>query len=218
MRLILSPLRLAVFLLRTGSDAVHLNTSLDAKAYWRDLVYSIVARLLGRRVVNQIHGGAMPQDFFRGNAFLIWLLRRFLVSSDVVTVLSSAELVAYRAFDSRINVHLIPNAIDPVGLADQMRRYNTDGPLKLVYVGRLVRSKGLFELIDALAELKRAGRQFKLSIAGGGPDQSELTAALERAGLADRVRVLGSLFAEGKCRPLLESELVVLPTIHHERL
>ena len=160
----------------------------------------------------------MPQDFFRGNALLTGLLRRFLVSSDVVTVLSSAELAAYRAFDSRIKVHLIPNAIDPAGLADQMRPYNTDGPLKLVYVGRLVRSKGLFEVIDALAELKCAGRQFKLSIAGGGPDQSELTAALEKAGLGDRVRFLGSVFAVEKCRLWLDSDLFVFPTVHNEGL
>src|SRR6267378_1018955 len=99
MRFALSPLHLGLFLLRTGAEVVHLNASLDPKAYWRDLAYSIVARLLGRRVVNQIHGGPMPQDFFRGNVLLTWALRRFLVSSDVVTVLSSAELIGYRAFD-----------------------------------------------------------------------------------------------------------------------
>jgi glycosyltransferase involved in cell wall biosynthesis len=195
-RFILSPLLLALFLLRTGAEAIHLNTSLDAKAYWRDLAYSIVASLLGRRVVNQIHGGAMPQDFFRGSVFLTWVLRRFLVSCDVITVLSSAELSAYRVFDARLKVHRVPNAIDPAGLADQMRSFNTSGALKLVYVGRLVRSKGLFEVIEALMELKRAGREFELSIAGGGPDQGELMAALERADLKDRVRFLGSVFAE----------------------
>jgi len=218
MRFALSPFQLALFLLRTGADAVHMNVSLDAKSYWRDLVYSIVARLLGRRVVNQIHGGAIPQDFFGGNACLTWLLRRFLVSSDVVTVLSSAELAAYRAFDPRIEVHLIPNAIDPAGLADQARRYNTDAPLRLVYVGRLVRSKGLFEVVEALAELKRAGRQVKFCIAGGGPDEGELMAATERAGLEDRVRFLGSVFAEEKFRLWLESDVFVFPSYHKEGL
>jgi glycosyltransferase involved in cell wall biosynthesis len=212
MRFALSPFHLGLLLLRTRAEAVHINASLDRKAYWRDLAYSIVARLLGRRVVNQIHGGAMPQDFFRGNAFLTWILRRFLVSSDVVTVLSGAELAAYRAFDARIKVHLVPNAIEPAGLADQPRSYNTDGPLNLVYVGRLVRTKGLFELIEALKELKRAGREFKLSIAGGGPDQTELVAASERADLEDRVQFLGSVFAAEKCRLWLESDLFVLPS------
>lgn len=212
MRFTLSPLHLALFLLRTGAEVVHLNASLDPKGYWRDLVYSIVARLLGRHVVNQIHGGAMPQDFFQGNTFLTWILRRFLVSSDVVTVLSSAELTAYRAFDSRIKVHLVPNAIDPAGLADQKRSYNIDKPLKLVYVGRLVRSKGLFEVIEALKELKRAGREFRFSIAGQGQDQGEFMAASERAGLGDSVRFLGSVLAAEKRRLWLESDLFVFPS------
>jgi len=212
LRFTLSPLHLGLFLLRSGADAVHINASLDPRAYWRDLVYWIVARMLGRRVVNQVHGGAMPQEFFRGNALLTWILRRFLVSSDVVTVLSRAELIAYRAFDARMNVHLVPNAIDPAGLADQRRSYNTDRPLRLVYVGRLVRTKGLFEVIEALMHLKRAGRDFSLSLAGAGPDQGELAAAAQMADLKDRVRFLGSVFAAEKCRLWLESDLFVFPS------
>lgn len=212
MRFTLSPFQLALVLLRAGAEVVHLNVPLDRKGYWRDLAYAIVARSLGRRVVNQVHGGAMPQEFFRGNALLTWILRRFLVSSDVVTVLSSAELAAYRAFDSRMNVHLVPNAIDPAGLADQRRSYNTDRPLRLVYVGRLVRTKGLFEIVDALMELKRAGREFTLSLAGSGPDVGELMAAAQKADVKDRVRFLGSVFAADKYRLWLESDVFVFPS------
>jgi glycosyltransferase involved in cell wall biosynthesis len=212
LRFVFSPLHLGLFLLRSRADAVHLNTSLDPKAYWRDLVYWIVARMLGRRVVNQVHGGAMPQDFFRGSALLTWILRRFLVSSDVVTVLSNAELNAHRAFDARINVHLVPNAIDPAGLADQRRSYNIDRPLRLVYVGRLVRTKGLFEVVDALMRLKRAGREFTLTLAGTGSDEAELMAAAQRADLEDRVQFLGSVFAEEKHRLWLETDLFVFPS------
>jgi glycosyltransferase involved in cell wall biosynthesis len=216
-RIALSPFQLALFLVRTRAAAVHMNASLDPKGYWRDLAYSVVARLLGRRVVNQIHGGAMPQEFFRGSALLTWVLRRFLVSSDVVTVLSSAELAAYRAFDARINVHWVPNAIDPAGLADQPRSWNSDRPLKLIYLGRLLRAKGLFELIDALAELKRAGRAYQVSVAGEGPDRDELIAASRRAGLSDRVAFPGSVLAAEKFRLLLKSDVFLLPS-HMEGL
>src|SRR6266851_1024413 len=215
-RVILGPLHFALYMLRTGAEVVHLNVPLDLKGYWRDLAFWTVDKLVGRRVVSKNKGGAMPQDFFRGNAFLTWVLRRFLVSSDVVMVLSSAELFAYQAFDARINIHLVPNAIDPAGLADQTRSYNTNRPLKLVYVGRLVRAKGLFEVIEALMELKRAGREFELSIAGGGPDQCELMAASESAGLNGRRHLLGSVRGEKKRRLWLDSDLFVIPTYHRE--
>jgi glycosyltransferase involved in cell wall biosynthesis len=218
LRFAFSPAQLALFLLRTGARIVHINASLDPKSYWRDVCYWAVAKLLGRRVVSQIHGGAMPQEFFRGSALLTWILRRFLVSSDSVAVLSSAELAAYRAFDPRINVRLVPNAIDPAGLADQARPYNTGGPLKLAYVGRLIRSKGLFEVIEALAKLKRDGRKFTLSVAGDGPDRGDLLAAVRKADLEDRVHFLGGLFAAGKYRLWLDSDLFVFPTYHREGL
>lgn len=216
-RFALSPAQLALLLLRSGADIVHLNVSLDARGYWRDLVYWAVARLLRRRVVNQIHGGAMPQDFFRGNALLTWTLRRFLVSSDSVTVLSSAELKAYRAFDARIKVRLVPNAIDPAGLLDQERATGRPGPLRLAYLGRLARAKGLLELVAALALLSGAGRQFTLGIAGSGPLEAELVAAVRAAGLAERVRFLGNLSGAAKARLFLEAEVFALPS-HFEGL
>lgn len=218
LRFALSPAQLAVMLLRTGAEVVHLNASLDQKSYWRDLCYCAVAKLLGRCVVNQIHGGAMPQDLFRGSALLTWILRRFLVSSDSVAVLSSAEVAAYRAFDARINVRLVPNAIDPAGLADQSRSFNRDRPLRLVYVGRLVRTKGLFEVIEAMAALRRGGRDVSLRIAGEGPDQAALMAASQRAGLGDRIRFLGGVFAAEKSRLWLDADVFVFPTYHREGL
>ena len=63
-----------------------------------------------------------------------------------------------------------------------------------------------------LAELKRAGRDFRLSIAGAGPDQGELMAATQAAGLLDRVEFLGSVFAAEKCRLWLNSDVFVFPT------
>lgn len=217
LRLLLGPLQLALLLWRTKADAVHLNASLDARGYWRDLAYWAVARLLGRRVVNQIHGGPVPQKFFRGNAALTWLLRRFLVASDAVTVLSAVELAAYRAFDPRIRVRLVPNAIDPAGLADAARAYNVEQPLRLVYVGRLLRAKGLFETIDALRALRRGGREFEFRIAGDGPDGAELKRAVDAAGLRDRVRFLGPVHGADKTRLWLQSDVFVFPS-HAEGL
>jgi glycosyltransferase involved in cell wall biosynthesis len=212
LRYTFSPLQLGLFLLRTRTNIVHMNTSLERNAYWRDLAYLAVSKLLRRQVVSQVHGGALPQQFFEGSLLLTNLLRRFLLWSDAVAVLSSTELAAYRAFDARTNVHLIPNAIDPAGLVDQVRSYNTDQAIRLVFVGRLVRSKGVFEIVEALAQLKRGGREFHLSIAGDGSDHDELVAATVQAGLAECVTFLGAVFNADKHRLWLASDLFVFPT------
>lgn len=211
-RMVSSPFMLAAFLLHHRPDIVHLNTSLDQKAYWRDLVYLWVARLMGRKVLNQIHGGAMPQDFFSRSRFLTWVLRRALLASHAVSVLSSEELRAYQAFDPRINVHLVPNAIEVDDLIDVPRASNRDNPLRLVYVGRLVATKGLFEVIEALKLLKSRSVHFSMQIAGGGPDDATLRKAMSKVGLEREVNFLGPVFGEAKHRLWLESDVFVFPT------
>ena len=49
LRLAASPFALAAAVLRRGAAVVHLNTSLNAKAWWRDLVYLLVAKACGTR-------------------------------------------------------------------------------------------------------------------------------------------------------------------------
>ena len=102
-RFVFSPMQLAAFIVVRRPRIVHINTSMDRKAFWRDLSYLMVARLLGCRVVNQIHSGSAPQSLFT-NPILTMVLKRFLLASHVVAVLSSEAMRSYAAFDQRIAV------------------------------------------------------------------------------------------------------------------
>jgi len=217
-RFFLSPFQLAIFLARSRVDIVHLNTSLDAKAYWRDLTYLIVAKLLRCRVVNQIHGGPNPVDFFPRSVWLTWILRQFLVRSDAVTVLSSGEFAAYTSFDLRINVRLVPNAIESSALIDEPGSVNTHEPLRLIYVGRIIEAKGLFDTVEALRQLRQQGRRFTFVVAGTGRDEARLREAVRAAGVEDCTRMLGGVFGAAKNRLWLESDVFLFPTRHMEGL
>ncbi|MDD4927453.1 MAG: glycosyltransferase family 4 protein [Methylotenera sp.] len=218
LRFILSPLQLAVMLLRYRIDVVHINTSMNTNAFWRDLTYLLVARLLRRRVVNQIHSGSSPAALF-SSPFLKWLLRRFLLAADVVTVLSSETLAFHKAFDERIHVELVPNAIDTSGLlsVDRISR-EISAPVRLVYVGRIVRSKGLIDSLHALKMLKDQGAAFSLAVAGTGPDEAEVRQLAASLELSEMVTFLGPVFGEAKKSLWLSSDIQLFPTYHNEGL
>jgi glycosyltransferase involved in cell wall biosynthesis len=143
---------------------------------------------------------------------LTWILRQFLVRSDAVTVLSTGEFAAYSAFDSRIKLHLVPNAIDLSGLIDKPRLVNRDEPLRLVYIGRLIEAKGLFDIVTALRQLRQQGRRFTFMVAGTGPDERRLREAVQGSGIADCTRLLGAVFGAAKNRLWLESDVFVFPS------
>ncbi len=217
-RFVFSPFQLATFIIRHKPKIVHINTSMDVKAFWRDLSYLMVARMMGCKVVNQFHSGSAPSSLF-ANPVLSYLLRRFLLASHVVTVLSSEALRSHKAFDERIAVALVPNAIDTTGLLDVKRESsNPATPLKLVYVGRIVRSKGLLDVLAALKLLENSGLQFSLKVAGSGPDEAEVLKLISNLELDAEVTLLGPVFGGTKNKLWLNSDVQVFPTYHNEGL
>lgn len=217
-RYIKSPFDLFVKILKLNPEIVHINTSINRKAFSRDFIYFWISRILRVKIIYQIHGGELPKIFIRGNIILDYLFRKTLISADIVLVLSKEEFHAYSEFDSKINVAHVPNAIDNSKFAQVSKIYNKIQPLRLVYIGRLIRSKGLFEVIEALKIYKRRGGNFIFNIAGIGPDEKEILLNVKDAGLSKEVKFLGAIFSERKNDLWLSSDIFLFPTWHKEGL
>jgi glycosyltransferase involved in cell wall biosynthesis len=211
-RILFGPLKFSCYVHGHAPDIVHINTSLRRKSYWRDLVFLAVARLFGAKVVYQVHGGALPADFFPGNGFLGGILRWTLKAADVVVLLADFQLTAYRAFAPEARLEVIPNGIDVTGLSGERSSAKATGPLRLIYLGRLVRTKGLFEMLEAVTLLTEEGRDVELTVAGSGPDEDELRARAGADSLRNRVHFVGPIFDEAKNHLLCASHVFLFPT------
>jgi len=213
LRLLASPFALALAIAARGAAIVHLNTSLDPRAFWRDAVYLLVARACGARVVFQVHGGALPREFCRGRAWLVALVRAALRLADAVVVLARSELDAYREFVPDRYVVSIPNAIDGARFAALARRRSEPGStLRLAYVGRLARGKGLDELLQGLKLARAQGARARLAIAGSGPEEQRLRRLAEQCGLGGDAVFVGPVRGERKLALLAAADVAVLPS------
>lgn len=218
-RFLMSPFALATEIIVVAPDIVHLNTSLDQKAFWRDVVYLIIAKLFQKRVVYQIHGGDLPQQFFGGDSILTSLLRRLLRWPDAVVLLASVEREAYQQFSKFNHLLVIPNAINLDDYAEQGRKQNESGVIKLGYIGRLAHNKGIYEAIEALKILRNTrNEKVTLAIAGSGPAEEDLRAEVQSQGLDKDVIFAGELFGEQKKNFWRQMDVFVFPTFHREGL
>ena len=212
-RFLFSPLALALAIFIHHASVVHINTSLNARAYWRDLVYMVVAKLCLTRVVYQVHGGALPQQFFAKSRLLSSFLRFTLRMPDLVVVLAQVELEAYRRFVPTQHVVAMPNGIDcrpyePIPTV----RSAADQPLRLLYIGRLAREKGLYETLQALRIAHELGIEARLVIAGAGNEQARLRRYAQALGLAGRVCFTAPVFGIDKLKLLAGCDVFVLPS------
>jgi glycosyltransferase involved in cell wall biosynthesis len=217
-RLISSPVQLLYQMLTKRPEIVHVNTSMDPKGYWRDLVYLLLARSLRKKIVLQVHGGNLPQDFFPVQSALSKLFKKVLQSVDIVIVLSQESLIAYKCFLPNLKLDVIPNAIELVTDPISKQRPTTKtSPLRLAYVGRLDESKGVFDILHSVILLKKQGIEVRLVIAGSGPDESRMRALVEQSNVADVVTFTGVVHEADRDRIWEQSDLFIFPT-HREAL
>ncbi len=213
LRLLLSPFALFATILFRQASVVHINTSLNPRAYWRDLAYLAVARLLRARVVYQVHGGKLPGEFFAGNAVLTGWLRWTLKAPDLVVVLAQVEYEAYRKFVPAQNVVVLPNGIDcrPFAAVPTVMSH-PEAPLRLVYVGRLAREKGLYETLQGMRLATELGVDVRLTLGGSGAEEERLRRYAQALGIAPRVTFAGPVFGDDKVRLLCGADVMVLPS------
>jgi glycosyltransferase involved in cell wall biosynthesis len=213
LRLLASPFALFATILFRHAALVHINTSLNPRAYWRDLAYLFVAKLLRARVLYQVHGGDLPGDFFRGRRALTAFLRWTLKLPDLVVVLASSELEAYADFVPEQDVVTLPNGIDCRPYAHIPTVLTRQGdPLRLIYIGRLAREKGLYEALQAMRLALELGVDARLTVAGAGPEEPRLRRYAAALGIAQRTAFVGPVFGSDKANLLAGADVMLLPS------
>ena len=212
LRLLVSPFALAARLFVQWPALVHVNTSVDPRGFWREVVLVAVARAFGRRVVYQIHGGTL--DRLTAPPLMRAIARAAYGAPDALVVLARAEQEQFARLGGVKRLVVVPNAIDVAALQTPGGRMHSGQVRRLAYLGRLVDGKGLFELLEAVATLRAepAFGSLELRIAGSGDARERLAAEIARRGLGDAVTLVGSVQGEAKAKFLQESDVFLLPS------
>ncbi len=95
------------------------------------------------------------------------------------------DLVAERFPEHADKLRVVPNPID-------FDRFTTRPappaePLRWLYVGRMMKHKGVRTLVDAFAEIAAEEPRATLTLVGSGPLEAELRARIAELGLGDRI-------------------------------
>lgn len=208
---LLSGVREAARLARTGGfDVVH--------AFWplpHGLLGLAAKRAAGIPLVSTFFGVELTWmesqlPFLRPT--LRWIARR----SDAVTVISS-----YTAAQLRRSVPEADSVVIPFGAtvptpAQVPPPFGHPGPMRLLFVGRLVERKGVHRLLEALARLADPG-SVRLSVVGDGPERPRLERLAAELGVAERVEFAGFVPAEGLRRAFEEADALVLPAVYDRK-
>ena len=145
------------------------------------------------------------------------LLRWSIESADAVTAISNATAAAVARYTSR-EVPVIPFSAaisdgPPAGdAAAEARSPERAGPVRLLFVGRLVERKGVHILIRALARV-RERVEATLTVIGDGPQAARLEAEARRVGVDPFVHFAGRVDEDALREAYRTSDLFILPAV-----
>ncbi len=90
---------------------------------------------------------------------------------------------------------------------------HNEAPFRVVYVGRVQREKGVWDVVEIAERLERAypGR-FRFEMCGGGTELDELTRAVTERGLDGVVKILGRVTRLELLAAYGRSHVVIIPT------
>jgi glycosyltransferase involved in cell wall biosynthesis len=153
--------------------------------------------------------GFRPYDFKLFHKIAAPFLRIIWHQADSVIANSNGLRDLALAFDSAIEIPIIPNGVDGNLYKNDAREW---APAKIFSVGRIVHQKGLDLGLRALAQLKDL--DWHWNIAGDGPQLDALRSLAVELGLSERVTFLGWQSRSELTQWYHRSNLFLFPSRH----
>jgi glycosyltransferase involved in cell wall biosynthesis len=209
---------------RFSPDILYLNSRFEPVGTTRDYITVLIIKLLyARRVKIVIKTHGSDASILQSNSFFY---RRMVVPYlekhvDAWFFLSSEEREIIRQYNSRLadKIFITANIVDPdrsVASLEFRRKYELDNDkFKVLFVGRIVREKGVFSLLKSIPLLD-CKEDCQFLFVGDGPDMKELVQLAQTLNVTRYTRFLGFI-PDSECDHFYaNADMLAFPTFFNE--
>jgi glycosyltransferase involved in cell wall biosynthesis len=176
--------------------ALHLHCAAHA-SFWRDSAYMCAAIAARCPVILHLHGGGFA-SFYDASGTTARGAMRFFLEYAAHVISPSQRIVSWvRSVASAAQVSCVPNPVPIPPIAHAER------PNLILFLGALSPEKGIYDLLEAVSQLRAAVPDVRLVCAGEG-NHAAVAHYAKRLGIGDAVKFTGWVGPSGK-RALLES-------------
>jgi glycosyltransferase involved in cell wall biosynthesis len=202
-------LRFIWMLITAHANTAFILVTYDKTSFLEKGVMALLAHWFRKRVVlypiSEIRPGAIGilEPFVR---FVVRRCDAIVCQSE--TARANLEAIARSALRQ---AQVIPNWIDAIAYRMSEPRTLAQTPT-ILFLGWIERFKGVYELLDAAAQLADEGISFGLELCGGGSELDPLRTLVHERGLDSRVTFHGWVHGQAKIDRLRQADIFVLPS------
>ena len=194
-------------------DWIYLNSRISRIGFYRDFISILVLKLFypfPLKIAFKSHGS--DSTTFNRKSFLQSRINKYLLEKiDVWLVLSVDERLDLIDVVKRLNIEVIKNVVpDTPKKLSVNCVVNTENRLKIFFAGRLVREKGVFELIEGFQKFEFRDIS-ELNIAGTGKEEELMKIRVKELGIKN-VNFLGHLSESNLNELYREMDVLLFPS------
>lgn len=195
-------------------SVVFVNTGHDWSTLTRDV--ALLSALPRRSVsVLQFHGSQSGRLVAPGSRAFKLATATLLARADGLLVLSQEECAQLRHFKPSSRVFVVRYPRQEWSDVPGPPSMGADERKVILGVSRLIESKGIFELVQALPLVQEVVPS-RLVLAGDGPERARIRALVTELGLTESVELTGYVEGAALARLYASAAVFALPTTHDE--
>lgn len=190
-------------LIRGHFDIVHVSSSASISLVKDIILIRLIHKYQSKAIIH-LHFGRAP-EIVRKRNWEYFLLKRVLRTADMVLFMDTNSINSIKELGFR-NIKYVPNPISEVTM-DNINKKRLSVPRvekTVLFVGHIIRSKGVFELAEAARELDG----ISLSFVGKCPEDTKS----DLLRVNSKINFIGEVTHERVIEQMLSSDLFVLPS------
>jgi glycosyltransferase involved in cell wall biosynthesis len=206
--------KLVVRLLFRRPDLVYFTLTPVGKAFYRDLIFVAIMKLLRVRRLYHLHGKGISSAQTHP---LITTAYRWAFRSAETILLSPSLFEDASRVVAKERCHFLANGVpDPYdGREYRAGRTAEGGSPLILFLSNLVVNKGIFVLLEALALIRSRSVPFRASFVGAWESKAveqEFRRVVWEKALDESVEVCGPRYGEDKHRTYAGADIMAFPT------
>ncbi|WOG25815.1 glycosyltransferase family 4 protein [Endozoicomonas sp. 8E] len=213
-------LKLPIVIILFKPDIVYFTCSRTKIGFSRDLYLLFLCFFSKAKVYNHLHGSDFKEFYRPLNACFKSLLRAAYSRVNKHAVLVDEMKEQLNDIKGNATVSVIHNFYKDHPSIFEAKRGKASNSLKILYLSSIVKSKGVFELIDAVKYLNDKGANLTLTIAGGFLGDQEYSGKEIEDKLRsdikgfDYINYVGVVGSEEKYNLLSQADVFSLPSYY----
>ena len=183
---------------------VHIHTA-SYNSFRRSAWFAHLGKAMHRKVILHIHGGGF-KEFYQTAPQSI---SKVLNSCDCIITLSPKWQAYFKTISTCPMIEVVDNVITPPTILNTPKN---DNKTHLLFLGLITEQKGIFDLLEVLAEYKKVFERKIVLHVGGNGKVERLKEFIQTHGLQDIVIYEGWVAGERKIQLFNISDAFILPS------